>query len=123
MSEPIVSAADPLAPESSGGKEDPATSPATGVTRERRRSRRSWRRVAYGGAGLLLALGVWQVAALVIADPVTLPSVSQTVRELLHYLTHTYPEAQGKTLVEDALISTGRCDVAALDVTSRVSGL
>ncbi|MEV5748847.1 ABC transporter permease [Actinoallomurus sp. NPDC052308] len=89
------------------GKEPPPETPGTGGTRGRRR-RRSWRRVAYGGAGLLLALGGWQVAAVVIDDPVTLPTVVQTVREFLHYVTHPYPEVQGKTLVEDALISTGR---------------
>lgn len=107
MSEPIVCAARPAALEAPGGLESPAEAPGTGGTRERRR-RRSWRRVAYGCAGILLALGVWQVAALVIGDPVTLPTVSGTVRELLHHLTHPYPESQGKTLVEDALISTGR---------------
>ncbi|WP_433173764.1 ABC transporter permease [Actinoallomurus sp. CA-150999] len=98
----------PLPPKAPG-EEQPGASEAAGpaVTQAKRR-RRSPRRVLYGAAGLLLALAVWQVAAVVIGDPVTLPTLSQTVRELVHYLTHPYPEVQGKTLVQDALISTGR---------------
>ncbi|MCO5993452.1 ABC transporter permease [Actinoallomurus rhizosphaericola] len=107
MSEQITSAAPLTAAQAPDGEEPPpVTSGTTGAPGRRRR--RSWRRVAFGGAGLLLALGVWQVAALIIGDPVTLPSVTGTVREFGHYVTHRYPEVQGKTLLEDALISTGR---------------
>jgi ABC-type nitrate/sulfonate/bicarbonate transport system permease component len=90
------------------GRAAPAAAGPGGAGPAERRRRRSWRRVGYGAAGLLLALAVWEVAAVGIDDPVTLPTVSTTVREFLHYLTHPYPEVQGRTLVEDALISTAR---------------
>jgi NitT/TauT family transport system permease protein/taurine transport system permease protein len=51
---------------------------------------------------------VWEIAALVIGDAVTLPTVTETARTLGEYLGKPYPEVQGKTLVADALISTGR---------------
>ncbi|MFC0038797.1 ABC transporter permease [Actinomadura rayongensis] len=69
---------------------------------------RDVRRIGTGAAALGLALAVWELAALAIGDSVTLPTVTETVHTLAKYLTHTYPEVQGKTLVEDALISTGR---------------
>jgi ABC-type nitrate/sulfonate/bicarbonate transport system permease component len=70
--------------------------------------RRSWRRVLVGAVGLLLALVVWEIAAYVVNDPVTIPTVQQTVRVLVSYVSRPYPAAQGHTLVADALISTAR---------------
>ncbi|WP_433249006.1 ABC transporter permease [Actinomadura nitritigenes] len=69
---------------------------------------RSWRRLWTGAGAIALALLVWEVAALVIGDSVTLPTVTETARTLAEYLRKPYPEVQGKTLVADALISTGR---------------
>ncbi|MBW8485592.1 ABC transporter permease [Actinomadura sp. PM05-2] len=61
-----------------------------------------------GAAALAGVLVIWELAARAIGDSVTLPTVTETARTLVKYLTTTYPEVQGKTLVEDALISTGR---------------
>ncbi|MGI5328139.1 ABC transporter permease [Actinomadura nitritigenes] len=69
---------------------------------------RSWRRVWTGAGAIALALVLWEVAALVIGDSVTLPTVTETARTLAEYLRKPYPEVQGRTLVADALISTGR---------------
>lgn len=81
----------------------------TAVRATRRAERRwSWRRPVVGGFGLLFALFVWELAAYAVGDSVTLPTVQETVRELAHYVTHTYPQVQGETLVSDALISAGR---------------
>jgi NitT/TauT family transport system permease protein/taurine transport system permease protein len=60
-----------------------------------------------GLSGLLAVLVSWELAALWISDPVTLPTVQETVRETIEKLTVPYP-AQGHTLVVNALISTGR---------------
>jgi NitT/TauT family transport system permease protein/taurine transport system permease protein len=65
------------------------------------------RRVVLGLSGLLAVLIVWELAALWISDPVTLPTVQETVQETVDKLTVPYP-AQGNTLIADALISTGR---------------
>jgi ABC-type nitrate/sulfonate/bicarbonate transport system permease component len=80
---------------------------ATRAVRAPRR-RRSWRRALMGTLALAVALVGWEIAAYAIGDPVTLPTVQETARELLHYLSKPYPQVQGKTLVQDALISTGR---------------
>ncbi|WP_067461379.1 ABC transporter permease [Actinomadura macra] len=69
---------------------------------------RSYRRIWTGAAALGLALVIWEAAALVIGDAVTLPTVTETAQTFERYLTRPYPEVQGKTLLEDALISTGR---------------
>jgi ABC-type nitrate/sulfonate/bicarbonate transport system permease component len=73
-----------------------------------RERRRSWRRSLVGAAALVSALVIWEIAAYAVSDPVTMPTVQETGRELLHYLTKPYPQVQGKTLVDDALISTAR---------------
>jgi NitT/TauT family transport system permease protein/taurine transport system permease protein len=65
------------------------------------------RRVALGLSGLVTVLIIWELAALWISDPVTLPTVQETVQETVDKLTVPYP-AQGHTLVVNALISTGR---------------
>jgi ABC-type nitrate/sulfonate/bicarbonate transport system permease component len=72
-----------------------------------RAARRFTGRVLIGAAGLLLVLVVWEVAALVINDTVTLPTVQETVSETIAKLSEPYP-AQGHTLWVNALISTGR---------------
>ncbi|MQY04674.1 ABC transporter permease [Actinomadura macrotermitis] len=72
------------------------------------RRRRSYRRVGTGAGSLVLVLVLWEAAARVIGDPVTLPTVTETVRTFGEYLAKPYPEVQGKTLLQDALISTGR---------------
>jgi NitT/TauT family transport system permease protein/taurine transport system permease protein len=64
--------------------------------------------VLIGAAGLAAALVSWEAAAYAVGDPVTMPTVQETTRELLHYLAHPYPQVQGKTLAKDALISTAR---------------
>lgn len=66
------------------------------------------RRVLVGLGGLLLALGAWEAAAYIVDDAVTLPTVQQTVRVLVSYVTRPYPAAQGHTLIADALLSTAR---------------
>ncbi|MEU9025501.1 ABC transporter permease [Actinomadura sp. NPDC048394] len=81
---------------------------AAGAPADAPRSSRSWRRVWTGAGAIALALVVWEIAALVIGDAVTLPTVTETARTLTEYLGKPYPEVQGKTLVADALISTGR---------------
>ncbi|WP_119726681.1 ABC transporter permease [Thermomonospora amylolytica] len=82
--------------------------PEAVVTAGPARRRRSWRRARMGALALTLTVAVWQIAAMVIGDTVTLPTVPETARTFVTYLTKPYPEVQGKTLVEDALISTGR---------------
>ncbi|MBO2453821.1 ABC transporter permease [Actinomadura barringtoniae] len=81
--------------------------PANATTAAPRR-RRSYRRLWTGAGALALALLVWEIAARIVGDTVTLPTVSETARTLAEYVTKPYPEVQGKTLLEDALISTGR---------------
>lgn len=60
-----------------------------------------------GSLGIILVIVVWEVASLVIRDPVILPSVPSTVGILIHYLSHPYP-SEGVTLWQDALVSLGR---------------
>ncbi|SEG73985.1 NitT/TauT family transport system permease protein [Thermomonospora echinospora] len=96
-----------------------AVSAVTGVRPPRRR--RSWRRVWMGVLALALTGVVWQIAAVLIGDSVTLPTVPETARTFVKYLSTPYPEVQGKTLVEDALISTGR--ILAGFVLGTVAGL
>ncbi len=78
------------------------------AVRRRSRQRRSRRRVLVGATGLAAVLIIWEVAAYAVGDPVTLPTVQETAHELVRYLTEPYPQVQGKTLVTDGLISTGR---------------
>jgi ABC-type nitrate/sulfonate/bicarbonate transport system permease component len=85
-----------------------AVDPAAPTVRTRERRQRSWRRSLVGAAAVASALIIWEIAAYAVGDPVTMPTVQETARELLHYLTKPYPQVQGKTLVDDALISTAR---------------
>lgn len=70
-------------------------------------SRRITGRVLTGALGLLAVLLAWEIAAEIIGDPVTLPTVQDTVGEGIAKLSEPYP-AQGHTLWVNALISTGR---------------
>lgn len=73
--------------------------------RARRRART--RRLGTGAVGLAALVVLWQLLAMLISDPVFLPSVSQTVASFAHYFTHPYP-SQGKPLWYDALTSLRR---------------
>jgi hypothetical protein len=70
--------------------------------RARRRAR--IRRLATGALGLVILAALWQLIAMLINDPVFLPSVSQTAASFAHYFGQPYP-AQGKPLWYDALTS------------------
>jgi ABC-type nitrate/sulfonate/bicarbonate transport system permease component len=73
----------------------------------RRHKQRNWRRLGTGAIGLTGVVIGWQIASLVIADPLTLPSVPFTVDTLWHYSFHDYP-AQNTTLVGHAWASSRR---------------
>jgi ABC-type nitrate/sulfonate/bicarbonate transport system permease component len=97
--------ASPLAAEAGG---DTAADDRADLAAYRRAKRRArTRRLATGAAGLVGLAVVWQVAALVIGDPVFLPSVTQTVHTFAHYLGRPYP-SEGKPLWYDAAISLRR---------------
>jgi NitT/TauT family transport system permease protein/taurine transport system permease protein len=74
--------------------------------RQARRRARA-RRLGTGALGLAALVLLWQILAMIISDPVFLPSVSQTVASFAHYLTHPYP-SQGKPLWYDAATSLRR---------------
>ena len=65
------------------------------------------RRIGLGTAGLVVLLGLWQLIAMLLNDPVALPTVNATVQAFGHYLTHPYP-SQSKTLPGDLAISLER---------------
>jgi hypothetical protein len=73
--------------------------------RARRRART--RRLGTGALGLAVLVLLWQLIAMLINDPVFLPSVSQTAASFAHYFGRPYP-AQGKPLWYDALTSLRR---------------
>src|SRR5262245_35280303 len=73
--------------------------------RARRRART--RRLGIGLLGLAALAVTWQVIAVIINDPVYLPSVTQTVSTFAHYLGRPYP-AQGTPLWLDTLTSLRR---------------
>jgi NitT/TauT family transport system permease protein/taurine transport system permease protein len=73
--------------------------------RARRRART--RRLGTGLAGLAALAVIWQVVAMILNDPVFLPSVSQTATSFAHYFGRPYP-AQGEPLWYDALTSLRR---------------
>jgi ABC-type nitrate/sulfonate/bicarbonate transport system permease component len=73
--------------------------------REIRRARA--RRIGTGAAGLVVLLLLWQAAAAVLHNAMTLPSVTETARSFAHYLTRPYP-SQSKPLADDLLISLQR---------------
>jgi ABC-type nitrate/sulfonate/bicarbonate transport system permease component len=65
------------------------------------------RRLGTGALGLAVLAGIWQLAAMLLNDPVFLPSVSQTAAAFAHYFNRPCP-AQGKPLWFDALTSPRR---------------
>ncbi len=71
------------------------------------RRRAHTRRLATGAAGLLVLVLIWQLVATLLADPVTLPSATQTAQAFVHYLGRPYP-SQGDPLWFDALTSLRR---------------
>jgi ABC-type nitrate/sulfonate/bicarbonate transport system permease component len=73
--------------------------------RARRRART--RRLGTGAIGLVILALLWQLIAVLINDPVFLPSVSATASTFAHYFGRPYP-AQGKPLWYDALVSLRR---------------
>ena len=73
--------------------------------RARRRART--RRLGTGALGLAVLAGIWQLAAMLLNNPVFLPSVSQTAASFVHYFNRPYP-AQGRPLWFDALMSLRR---------------
>jgi ABC-type nitrate/sulfonate/bicarbonate transport system permease component len=73
--------------------------------RARRRART--RRLATGALGLAILAVIWQVAALILNDPIFLPSVTQTASSFAHYFNTPYP-AQGTPLWFDAVLSLRR---------------
>jgi ABC-type nitrate/sulfonate/bicarbonate transport system permease component len=84
----------------------------------RRRAR--LRRLGTGAAGLLALVVVWQVVAVILADPVTLPSATQTAQAFVHYFGRPYP-SQGSPLWFDAMTSLRRIAAGfAVGVTAGV---
>jgi ABC-type nitrate/sulfonate/bicarbonate transport system permease component len=65
------------------------------------------RRIGLGTVGLVVVLGLWQLIAVLLNDPVALPTVNATASAFGHYLTHPYP-SQSKTLAVDLGISLER---------------
>jgi ABC-type nitrate/sulfonate/bicarbonate transport system permease component len=84
------------------------------------RRRAHTRRLATGAAGLLVLVLIWQLVATLLADPVTLPSATQTAQAFVHYLGRPYP-SQGDPLWFDALTSLRRILIGfAIGVTAGV---
>src|SRR6185312_12366815 len=77
------------------------------VAQRRARRRARTRRVVTGAVGIGALLVLWHAAAMILADQVALPSVTQTVAQFAHYLNRPYP-AQGKPLWFDLYISLRR---------------
>jgi ABC-type nitrate/sulfonate/bicarbonate transport system permease component len=73
----------------------------------RARRRAHTRRLATGAAGLLVLAVAWQIAAMIVRDPVFLPSVAQTAHAFVHYFNRPYP-SQSKPLWYDAAVSLRR---------------
>jgi ABC-type nitrate/sulfonate/bicarbonate transport system permease component len=84
------------------------------------RRRAHTRRLSTGAAGLLVLVLIWQLVATLLADPVTLPSATQTAQAFVHYLGRPYP-SQGDPLWFDALTSLRRILIGfAIGVTAGV---
>jgi NitT/TauT family transport system permease protein/taurine transport system permease protein len=98
--------ADPEEPADPPSADDRAERADLLAYRQARRRART-RRLGTGALGLAALVVLWQLLAVLIGDPVFLPSVSQTVASFAHYFTHPYP-SQGKPLWYDALTSLRR---------------
>jgi NitT/TauT family transport system permease protein/taurine transport system permease protein len=98
---------DSLPPGPGPGGRDDLDDRAELIAQRRARRRARTRRVATGAAGIGALLLLWQAAAVLLADQVALPSVTQTVAQFAHYLNRPYP-AQGKPLWFDLYISLRR---------------
>lgn len=98
---------DSLPPGPGQGGRDDLDDRAELIAQRRARRRARTRRVATGAAGIGALLLLWQAAAMLLADQVALPSVTQTVAQFAHYLNRPYP-AQGKPLWFDLYISLRR---------------
>ncbi len=90
------------------GAAGPAAAPPQLALAAGRTQSFSWRRLAYGLLGLVLAAAIWELVSYLKDDPVILPSVQKTVSTFWHYLFQKYPAAQGKTLWQHALVSGAR---------------
>src|ERR1700759_1835296 len=55
------------------------------------------RRIALGAGGVVVVLGLWELLAVLLNDPVSLPTLSATATAFGHSLTVPYP-SQSKTL-------------------------
>jgi NitT/TauT family transport system permease protein/taurine transport system permease protein len=82
----------------------PALSPPLAPARRIVLPSRSW---ALSIGSVLLGILVWHLGALLIEDPVMLPTPVATAEVLIRYLHSPYP-ANGETLIGHALVSLGR---------------
>lgn len=71
----------------------------------------SYSRVLWGLAGIALALAVWEALSYLFDDPVLMPTVQETGRTFVDYMTQRYPAVVGDTLWQHALVSTARIGV------------
>lgn len=72
-----------------------------------KRRTRSSRTTATRALGLLAAVVVWEIAAVIVNDRVVLPSVQTTVSTFIRYMRQPYP-SEGVPLWADALVSLAR---------------
>jgi ABC-type nitrate/sulfonate/bicarbonate transport system permease component len=83
-------------------------------------------RLLWGVAGVVLALAVWELLSFLKDDHVLLPTVQETARTFVDYLSKRYPAVGGKTLWQHALVSLARIGVgwsAGVVVGVAVGGL
>lgn len=103
---PVLTEDPPLAADAGGELDDAGERTDLAAYRLARRRARL-RRLGTGALGLAILAALWQAAAMIIRDPVFLPSVTQTASSFVHYFGHPYP-AQGSPLWADALTSLRR---------------
>jgi NitT/TauT family transport system permease protein/taurine transport system permease protein len=98
---------------------DTTSAPASASTRgaaddltvpRRRFSASGVSRFAWGAAGIVLVLALWELFAYLKDDPVLMPTVQATARTFRDYLSTPYP-AGGDTLWQHALVSLARIGV------------
>jgi NitT/TauT family transport system permease protein/taurine transport system permease protein len=99
---------DPAVPAVATPARSSASLSGTALAEQRRAARRQrWLRLAAGLCGLTGVVVAWEIAALVLHDPVTLPTVTATLSDLVKYLGTPYPTASD-TLIGHALVSLRR---------------